>query len=59
MKRKKSGEILIPGQSIELCRDIHQANIAGITYGVHMGRKHSERQEQINNRRKKKATAAV
>lgn len=59
MRRKKANDILIPGQTIEFCRDIHQANVTGVTYGVYMGRKHSERQEQINNRRKNKATAAV
>lgn len=59
MSRKKANDILIPGQTIEFCRDIHQANVSGVTYGVYMGRKFSEQQERINNRKKCKGTAAV
>ncbi len=59
MSRKKANDILIPGQTIEFCRDIHQANVAGVTYGVYMGRKHSEKLEKVNKIKKNKGTAAV
>lgn len=50
MKRDKSDSILIPGQSLQLCRDIHQANAAGVTYGVYMGRKLDKEEREFREK---------
>lgn len=44
--RKKRGLYNIPGQTAQLCQDIHAADAAGVSYGVYMGMKQSEAEEE-------------
>lgn len=38
-KRQKCEVKKIPGQTLDLCRDIAAANSLGVSYGVYMGHK--------------------
>ncbi len=42
-KRQKCEVKKIPGQTLDLCRDIAAANSLGVSYGVYMGHKRTWR----------------
>lgn len=45
-RRRKRKEFIIPGQSSQLCRDVHEAYESGMSYGKYMGIKASESDDE-------------
>lgn len=45
-RKKRKGLYNIPGQTAQLCQDIRAADAAGVSYGVYMGMKQSEAEEE-------------
>jgi len=45
-KRQKCEVKKIPGQTLDLCRDIATANSLGVSYGVYMGMKHDKEAQE-------------
>ena len=46
-RRKSKSEVKkIPGQTMEFCKDIHAANVLGVSYGVYMGMKRDKEAQE-------------
>lgn len=51
-KPSDKNQYRIPGQTDQLCEDIHNADVQGVSYGVYIGRKHDDKKDYGYRRRR-------